>query len=208
VIAQLHLIDHEAAGLRDFGKPGNYFARQIGRWSKQYFQDEEAGRIPAMDRLAEWLPQHIPEGDETRVVHGDYRCDNLIFHPSEPRIVAVLDWELSTLGHPLADFTYHLMLYRAPQGIPAGLAGANFASLGLPSEADYVAAYCRRTGRDGIDELDFYLAYNMFRMAAIIHGIKGRILRGNASSERAEDLVRHLEALADAAWRQAEKAGA
>ncbi len=208
VIAALHQVDYEAVGLGDYGKPGNFFARQIHRWSRQYREDEAAGRIPAMDRLCEWLPDNIPEGDETTIVHGDYRCDNLVFHPTEPRVIAVLDWELSTLGHPLADFTYHLMKYYTPSGLPAGMAGADTAALGLPSADEYVAAYCRRTGRDGIEHLDFYLAFNLWRLAAIIHGVKGRMLRGNASSDHARQLVSRLDALADAAWTQAEKAGA
>jgi aminoglycoside phosphotransferase (APT) family kinase protein len=161
-----------------------------------------------MDRLVEWLPRNIPDDDSpTSIVHGDFRCDNLIFHPTEPRVVAVLDWELSTLGHPLADFTYHLMNYRIPPSLPAGMAGADFAALSLPGEADYTAAYCRHTGRDDIPDLDFYLAFNMFRLAAIIHGVKGRILRGNASSDRADQLVSYLDTLAETAWQQARKAG-
>lgn len=208
-IAQLHGIDPEAAGLGDYGKPGNYFERQIGRWSKQYLGDAEAGRVAAMDRLVEWLPANIPPGeDEARIIHGDFRCDNMIFHPTEPRVIAVLDWELSTLGHPLADFAYHLMMYRMPAGITAGLAGLDLAALNIPSEADYVAAYCRRTGRDGIPHLDFYIAFNMFRLAAIIHGIKGRMVRGTASSAHAEKTVAGLEGLAELAWAQAVKAGA
>jgi aminoglycoside phosphotransferase (APT) family kinase protein len=207
-IARLHRIDYEAAGLGDYGKPGNFVERQIGIWSRQYLQDEAAGRIAAMDRLVEWLPRNIPDDDSpTSIVHGDFRCDNLIFHPTEPRVVAVLDWELSTLGHPLADFTYHLMNYRIPPSLPAGMAGADFAALSLPGEADYTAAYCRHTGRDDIPDLDFYLAFNMFRLAAIIHGVKGRILRGNASSDRADQLVSYLDTLAETAWQQARKAG-
>jgi aminoglycoside phosphotransferase (APT) family kinase protein len=208
-IARLHMIDYEAAGLSDYGKPGGFLERQIGLWSRQYVQDEAAGRIDAMDHLVEWLPRNIPDdGSPTSIVHGDFRCDNLIFHPTEPRVVAVLDWELSTLGHPLADFTYHLMNYRMPPDLPAGMAGADCRALGLPSEAEYTAAYCRYTGRADIPKLDFYLAFNMFRLAAIIHGIKGRLLRGNASSDRADRLIRHLETLAETAWQQAERAGA
>ena len=208
-IARLHMIDYAAAGLGDYGKPGSFFERQIGLWSRQYLQDEAAGHIDAMDRLVEWLPRNIPDdGSPTSIVHGDFRCDNLIFHPTEPRVVAVLDWELSTLGHPLADFTYHLMNYRMPPELPAGMAGVDHAALGLPGEADYTAAYCRHTGRPDIPNLDFYLAFNMFRLAAIIHGIKGRLLRGNASSDRADQLIRHLETLAETAWQQAVQAGA
>jgi len=212
-LAALHRIDPVAAGLEDYGKPGNYFARQIGRWSKQYLGDVEAGRVASMDRLVEWLPDHIPADDHdlggaARIIHGDFRCDNMIFHPSEPRVLAVLDWELSTLGHPLADFSYHLMMYRMPAGITAGLAGLDLIALNIPSEADYVRSYCDRTGRSGIANLDFYIAFNMFRLAAILHGIKGRVSRGTAASAHAEAAVAGLEQLADLAWEQAERAGA
>ena len=208
-IARLHGIDPAAAGLADYGKPGNYFERQIGRWSRQYLGDAEAGRVAAMDRLVEWLPVNIPAGEEeARIIHGDFRCDNMIFDPVEPRVIAVLDWELSTLGHPLADFAYHLMVYRMPAGIATGLAGLDLASLNIPSEADYVAAYCRRTGRDGIAGLDFYIAFNMFRLAAIVHGIKGRVVRGTAASSHAAQMAASLEGLAELAWMQAVKAGA
>jgi aminoglycoside phosphotransferase (APT) family kinase protein len=208
-IAGLHMIDPEAAGLGDYGKPGNYFERQIGRWSKQYLGDVEAGRVAAMDRLVEWLPDNIPAGggDEARIIHGDFRCDNMIFHATEPKVLAVLDWELSTLGHPLADFTYHLMVYRMPAGVSTGLAGLDLAALNIPSEAEYVAAYCRRTGRDGIPDIDFYMAFNMFRLAAIVHGIKGRLARGNASSAHAAQMAASLEPLAEGAWAQAVRAG-
>jgi len=208
-LARLHMIDPAAAGLADYGKPGNYFARQIARWSKQYREDVAAGPVAAMDRLVDWLPAHVPADEpQPRVIHGDYRCDNMIFHPSEPRVLAVLDWELSTLGHPLADFTYHLMMYRMPPGITTGLAGADLEALNIPSEADYVAAYCRRTGREGIPDLDFYLAFNLFRLAGIVHGIKGRLARGNASSAHAASMVAMLEPLAELAWTQAKRAGA
>jgi aminoglycoside phosphotransferase (APT) family kinase protein len=195
-MAQLHSIDYAAVGLADYGKPGNYFARQVGRWSRQYLEDELAGRDPNMDALVEWLPTAIPEGDETSVVHGDFRCDNMIFHPTEPRVIAVLDWELSTLGHPLADFSYHAMMYHMPPSIVAGLEGADLAALNIPSEADYVAAYCRRTGRDDIASWDFYMAFNFFRLAAIFHGIKGRYLRGTAASANAKDRAEAFPVLA------------
>ncbi|TFU03012.1 phosphotransferase family protein [Polymorphobacter arshaanensis] len=207
-IAQLHMMDYQAIGLGDFGKPGNYFARQIGRWSKQYVEDTGAGHYGPMDRLVEWLPTAIPEGEEVSIVHGDYRCDNMIFHPTEPKVLAVLDWELSTLGHPLADFSYHLMMYRMPAVGTTGLAGNDLKAMGIPTEDEYVAAYCRRTGRNGIPNLDFYVAYNMFRLAAIIHGIKGRVVRGTASNAHAVASAATFEPLADAAWAQALKAGA
>ena len=201
-IAALHRIDPDELGLGDYGRPGNYFGRQIGRWSQQYLADEQAGRVPAMDALVEWLPVNIPPGDEVAIVHGDYRCDNLLFHPTEPRIVAVLDWELSTLGHPLADFAYHLMVYRMPPGFSTGLAGLDLPARNVPSETDYVAAYCRRTGRDGIADLDFYVAFSLFRLAAIIHGIKGRLIRGTAASPQAAAAAEQLERVAELALAQ------
>jgi aminoglycoside phosphotransferase (APT) family kinase protein len=196
VMAQLHSFDPEAIGLGDYGKPGNYFARQIGRWTRQYLADELAGRNADMDALVEWLPDNIPPGEESSVVHGDMRCDNMIFHPSEPRVLAVLDWELSTLGHPLADFAYHTMMYRMPASIVPGLAGADLAALNIPSEADYVAAYCARTGRATIPNYEFYIAFNLFRLAAIFHGIKGRVLRGTAASAQASERAEAFPLLA------------
>jgi aminoglycoside phosphotransferase (APT) family kinase protein len=207
-IAALHQIDYQAVGLGEYGRPGNYFERQIARWSKQYLADADAGRDPYMDRLIEWLPANIPAGDETSIVHGDMRCDNIIFHPQEPRVLAVLDWELSTLGHPLADFAYQAMMYRMPPYIVAGLAGADLAALNIPSEADYVAAFCDRTGRGGIPGYDFYIAFNFFRIAAIFHGIKGRVLRGTAASAQARERVAVLPELTALAWAQAEREGA
>lgn len=195
-LARLHSFDPETIGLGDYGRPGNYFERQIARWSKQYLEDEAAGRDPGMDRLIEWLPTAIPAGDETRIVHGDFRCDNMIFHPTQPHILAVLDWELSTLGHPLADFAYHAMMFRMPPDIVAGLGGLDSLPPGIPTEDDYRAAYCRHAGRPPIPDADyaFYIAFNFFRMAAIFHGIKGRVIRGTAASthacERANSLPR------------------
>ena len=204
-MAQLHMVDYEAVGLGDYGRPGNYFGRQIGRWSKQYLDDADAGRDPNMDRLIAWLPANIPADDDaTSVTHGDFRIDNMIFHPTEPRVLAVLDWELSTLGHPGADFAYHAMMYRMPPYIVAGLGGADTASLGIPNEADYVAAYCTRTGRASLPGYDFYVAFNFFRLAAIFHGIKGRVIRGTASSAQAKDRVQILPELMKLAWHQAE----
>jgi aminoglycoside phosphotransferase (APT) family kinase protein len=207
VIARLHQVDYIAAGLADFGRPSGYFARQIARWSKQYQEDTAAGRIEAMDRVIEWLSAHIPPGEEASIVHGDYRCDNLIFHRTEPRILAILDWELATIGHPLADFGYHLMIYRMPPTSVTGLAGRDLAALDIPSEAEYVEAYCRRTGREGIPHLDFYIAFNFFRLAGIFHGIRGRVLRGTAVNARAREYAKRVESIAELAWQQAERAG-
>lgn len=201
-LAQLHGLDYATLNLSDYGRAGNYFERQIRRWSTQYLEDKEAGRDPNMDRLIEWLPANLPAGDETSIVHGDYRCDNMIFHPTEPRVLAVLDWELSTLGHPLSDFAYHAMMYRMPPHIVAGLAGADLETLGIPSEEDYLAAYCRHSGRDGVPHYDFYIAFSFFRIAAIFHGIKGRLVRGTASSAQAQDRVKVFPELAELAWNQ------
>ena len=195
-LARLHMIDPDAIGLGDYGRPGNYFERQIGRWSKQYWADDEAGRDPDIDALVKWLPDNIPPGGETSIVHGDLRCDNMIFAKGEPRVLAVLDWELSTLGHPLADFAYNAMMYRMPPDIVAGLAGADLAALNIPSEQDYVAAYCERLGRSSIPNWDFYIAFNFFRLAAIFHGIKGRVMRGTAASAQAAERAKAFPRLA------------
>ncbi len=202
VIAALHLVDYAAIGLGDFGRTGNYIERQVARWSKQY-QMAGADRIDAMDRLIEWLPSHIPDGDETSIVHGDYRLDNVIFHPSEPRILAVLDWELSTLGHPLSDFAYQVMAWRLSPQEFRGLKGADLASLGIPSEAEYVAAYCQRTGRAGIPHFEFYLIFNMFRIAAILHGVLSRAQQGNAASADAIAMGKRARPVADVALQMA-----
>ena len=206
VIAALHSVDPLAVGLGDFGKTGEYIARQVARWTKQY-QASETEKIEAMDNLVAWLPSNIPAGDETRIVHGDYRIDNVIFDPVEPRIRAVIDWELCTLGHPLADFAYHCMVWRIPPGVFRGLGGTDLPSLGIPTEREYVAAYCRRTGRDGIAERDweYYMAYNMFRIAAIVQGVMARALQGNASSAEALETGRAARPLAELAWSQVER---
>ncbi|MFM6853119.1 MAG: phosphotransferase [Sphingopyxis sp.] len=195
-LAQLHSLDYQALGLTDYGRPGNYFARQIGRWSRQYEADDQAGRDENMDWLIKWLPENIPAGDETSIVHGDFRCDNMIFHPTEPRILAVLDWELSTLGHPLADFTYNAMMYHMPPAIVAGLVGADLPSLNIPTLDEYIAAYCARTGRAGIANIEFYMAFNLFRLAAIFHGIKGRVIRGTAANAHARERAEQFPLLA------------
>ncbi|WP_291006797.1 phosphotransferase family protein [Ferrovibrio sp.] len=203
-IAALHSVDYAAIGLGDFGKPGDYFARQIARWSKQY-KASETESIPAMDKLIEWLPANIPPGDETSIVHGDYRLDNMIFHPTEPRVIAVLDWELSTLGHPLGDFSYHLMAWHLSPEQFRGLAGADLAALGIPSEAEYCKLYCQRTGRDGIPHLDFYMAYNMFRITGILQGIMGRVKDGTAASAHALESGKRARPIAEMAWAVVER---
>jgi aminoglycoside phosphotransferase (APT) family kinase protein len=206
VIAALHGVDYRAVGLGEFGKPGNYFARQIARWSKQY-RASETRVIASMDNLIAWLPDNIPPGDETTLVHGDFRLDNMIFHPTEPRVIALLDWELSTLGHPLADFAYHMLAWRLRPDEFRGMAGVDIASLGIPNEQDYVSAYCKRTGRQSIDpgHWDFYLAYNMFRLACIRQGIMRRVIDGNASNPNAAEVGRKAGDMADTAWRLVEK---
>ena len=206
VIAALHSVDPTAVGLADYGRPGNYFERQIGRWSKQY-RASETETIEAMDRLIDWLPANIPPGEETAIVHGDYRLDNLIFAADRPELLAVLDWELSTLGHPLADFAYHCMSWHVPSGVFRGLGGADLAALGIPSEAEYVASYCRRTGRDGIDpdHWDFYMAYKLFRLAAILQGIMGRVQAGTAASAQAEAMGRAARPVGELGWQQVER---
>ena len=209
-IAKLHMIDPESIGLADYGKPGNYFARQIGRWSKQY-RASETETIAEMDRLIEWLPGHIPAEASTSIVHGDFRLDNLVLHPERNEVIAVLDWELSTLGHPLGDFTYHLMQWRMPRAEGFGissLAGADLEALGIPDEDSYVARYCERTGRDGIDDRDFYAAFNFFRLAAILQGIAGRVRDGTAASDHAKAMAAQVRPLARVAWDAARRAGA
>ena len=207
VIAALHKVDVTAAGLADFGKPGSYFERQISRWSKQY-SASITQPIEEMDHLMAWLPAHMPASalDHSRVavVHGDYRLDNLVFHPREPRVLAVLDWELSTLGHPLADFAYHCMAWHIPPGAFRGIGGLDLATLGIPLEGDYVASYCRRTGFATPEALaadwNFYLAYNLFRIAAILQGIAKRVQDGTASSAHARNAASGVRPLAQLGW--------
>lgn len=201
VIAALHALDPAALGLGDYGRQGGYLARQIDRWTRQY-RASETERIDAMERLIDWLPAHLPAGDETRLVHGDFRIDNLIFHPQQPRVIAVLDWELSTLGHPLVDFAYHAMIWRVTPGEFRGLLGHDLARLGIPGEAAYLQAYERRTGRQAAADWDYYLAFNMFRMAAILQGIYSRALQGQAAAADALETGRRARPMADAAWRQ------
>ncbi len=212
VIAALHRVRPAERGLASFGKPGNYFERQIGRWSRQY-QASITKPVPAMDRLMEWLPSNIPAGarDETMVsvVHGDYRLDNLIFHPTLPKIMAVLDWELSTLGHPLADFSYHCMSWHIPPGSFRGLGGVDVKGLGIPTEAEYIRMYCDRTGFGTPETLardwNFYLAYNLFRLAAILQGIAKRVETGTAASAQAAASAAGVAPLADMGWQFAQK---
>ncbi len=199
VIAALHRVDYSAVGLTDFGRTGAYIERQIARWSKQYLAGG-ADPIPSMDRLIDWLPRHIPGGDETSIVHGDFRLDNVIFHPTDPRILAVLDWELSTLGHPLSDFAYQVMAWRLSPQQFRGLMGCDLATLGIPTETEYVAEYCRRTGRKGIPDFEFYLIFNMFRIAAILHGVLARAIQGNAASRNAVETGGRARLVADVAW--------
>jgi aminoglycoside phosphotransferase (APT) family kinase protein len=202
-IARLHSIDPASVGLSDYGRPANFFMRQINRWSKQYIDDQAAGRIPEMDKLVEWLPQHIPPEEKATIVHGDFRSDNMIFDLTEPRVVAVIDWELSTLGEPLADFFHHLMMYRLPPTI-MGIFGYDLRALNIPTEEQYLAAYCRRTGRaNGVPHPRFYMAFSIFRLAAIAHGIRGRVARGTASSRHAQEISKLVEQLAELAWAEA-----
>jgi aminoglycoside phosphotransferase (APT) family kinase protein len=211
VIAALHSVDVAATGLAEYGKPGNYFERQTARWSKQY-QASITESIPEMDRLIEWLPAHLPpgarDGSTPAVVHGDFRLDNLMFHATEPRVIAVLDWELSTLGHPLADFSYHCMAWHIPPGVFRGIGGLDHAALGIPSEDDYIASYCARTGRGDPAALkaewNFYLAYNLFRLASIMQGIAKRVVDGTASSAQARANGAATRTLAEMAWKFAQ----
>lgn len=205
-LARLHRVDYRAVGLGDFGRSGGYVARQFSRWSGQYQADAAAGRVAAMDRLVDWLPTQMPVTDETCIVHGDYRCDNVVFEPAGPQVAAILDWELATLGDPLADFAYYVMIYRMPQARLPGLLGKDLRALGLPTEEECVAQYCRHTGRGSVAGLDFYVAFNLFKLAAVLHGIRGRALRGNAASGRARDYAAMVEQVAELGWQQAERA--
>lgn len=206
-LAALHTTDHVAAGLESYGKPGNYFERQVGRWTKQY-RAAETERMESVERLIEWLPRTLPEQTGTSIVHGDYRVDNMIFAPDQPHVIAVLDWELSTLGDPLADFSYFLMSWvTEPEG-RSGVMGLTGPDTGIPTVEAVVDRYCAATGRDGVPDLNWYFAYNLFRLTGIVQGIKRRIIDGTASSAQAERTVAKVHGLADAAWGFAVKAGA
>ncbi len=210
-LAQLHSFDPQAIGLGDFGKPANYVGRQVGIWSKQY-RASQTQDVPEMDRLMDWLPDNLPPENPTRVVHGDFRLDNMILHPERPEILAVLDWELSTLGDPVADFTYHCMQWHMPDtGSGAGtgsLVGLDLDGLGIPPLDAYIAAYEKRTGFDVGGHLNFYFAYNFFRLGAILQGIVGRVRDGTASNENAPAMAALVTPLAQKAWAFAERAGA
>jgi aminoglycoside phosphotransferase (APT) family kinase protein len=198
VLSRLHRVDPAAVGLGDYGRPGNYFTRQIHRWTQQY-RASETERFDSMEHLIEWLPAQLPSDDTTTLSHGDFRPGNLIFHPTEPRVAAVLDWELSTLGHPLADLAYFVMPYRLGTEWD-GFRGKDLKALGIPSESEFVAAYCRRVGRGDIPGWDWYVVFAMFRLAAIAQGIMGRFLAGTANDPHARSRGERAKPLADAAW--------
>jgi aminoglycoside phosphotransferase (APT) family kinase protein len=198
-LARLHRVDYKAVGLEGFGRPGNYVARQIHRWSQQY-RASETERIEAMERLIEWLPGHTPAHEDTTIVHGDFRLGNTIVHPTEPRVLAVLDWELATLGDPLSDLAYNTLPYHLPADSMEGFQGGEMRTLGIPSEEEYLAAYCRRTGRSGIEDWDFYVAFSFFRLAAIAQGIMGRVVAGTANDPGAIERGRRARPLAEAGW--------
>lgn len=201
-LARLHRVDWEALGLADYGKSGNYMARQVDRLTRQY-EASKTDEIESMESLIRWLSQNMPDDDTTTIAHGDYRLENMVIHPTEPRVVAVLDWELSTLGHPLADLAYNCMLYHFPagSGMYMGYAGLNLQALGIPSEEDYVAAYCLRTGRGAIPNWRFFLAFSIFRLAAILQGVYKRGLDGIASSDKAESYGIRVRYLSDIGWK-------
>ncbi len=207
-MARLHKVDYEAVGLADFGKPGNFLGRQIGRWSKQY-EASKTGDNPSMDKLMAWLPENIPAGsDETTIAHGDFRLGNLMLHPERPEVVAVLDWELCTLGHPLSDLAYCCIPYHLPSGLPGirGLADMDLASQGLPTEQEFVDMYCSKAGRDGgIQDWPFYTAFALFRLAAILQGVYKRALDGNAANADALQVGEGATILADAGWKEAQR---
>ncbi|WP_373085173.1 phosphotransferase [Sneathiella sp.] len=198
-LAKLHCVDVDTVGLSDFGKKGNYFDRQIGRWSRQY-RASQTDNLEMMENLISWLPKNLPKSDESRIVHGDFRLENMILHPTKPEVLAVLDWELSTIGHPLADLAYNCMPYHFMHPRTGGLVGVDFAASGIPTEQAYLDAYCRRTGRDGIENWSFYLAFSFFRIAAIVQGVYKRGLDGNSSSKVGEEYATFTNMLATIGW--------
>ena len=197
VLAALHSVDYKAKGLADYGKPGNYFERQIGRWTKQYVA-AKTHDIEPMDRLMEWLPKNVPADDTTTIVHGDYQLYNLLYHPTEPRVVALLDWELSTLGHPMADLAYNCMKYHTHEA-------AALAEAGVPGEDEFIATYCKRAGRERIPHWNFYVAFGFFRLASIVQGVYKRGLQGNASSSAALSMKGVVDQTAATGWQVAQK---
>jgi aminoglycoside phosphotransferase (APT) family kinase protein len=200
-LAKIHKVDWEALGLADFGKPGNYMARQVGKWSKQYVASK-TGYVESMEQLIKWLPENIPEDDSTTIVHGDFRLENMIFHPKESRVLAVLDWELSTLGHPLADLAYNCMGYHIPAlgGKAFGFVGIDLSKMGIPTEDEFVQTYCLRTGRKDIPNWIFFMAFGLFRLAAIVQGVYKRGLDGIASAASAKEYGPYVQYLSDTAW--------
>lgn len=206
VIAALHKVNPAVVGLLDYGRSGSYLQRQVARWTRQY-KASETTRIDAMEHLIDWLPAHLPEDSGTSLVHGDFRLDNLIFHPTQPRALAVLDWELSTLGDPLVDFAYNAMSWHIDKSYSGlrGVSGADLTSLGIPTEASYVERYCERTGRTRPERWDYYIVYNLFRLAGILQGIAARALQGNAANPTAEEYGRHTKPLAEMAWLKARR---
>ena len=206
-MAALHSVDFEKAGLSDYGKPGNYFGRQVDRWTKQY-RLSETETMPEMERLIEFLPATLPEQTRTSIVHGDYRIDNMIFAANEPKVIAVLDWELGTLGDPLADFTYVALAWVTENGGRSGVMDLDRKALGIPELDEVVARYCAATGRDGLPDLNWYFAYNFFRLAGIMQGIKKRVIDGTASSAHAKNMSERVTPLAERAWSFAQAAGA
>lgn len=198
-MAKMHNIDVEAAGLSDFGKTGNYFDRQIGRWTKQY-RASETDNVAPMENLINWLPENMPKDLTTTICHGDYRLENMIIHPTKPEVMAILDWELCTLGHPLADLAYNCMPYHFNHPASGGLMETDFTTSGIPTEQDYIETYCKRTGRDGIDNWEFYVAFSFFRLAAIVQGVYKRGLDGNASSARATQYGAFAHMLSMIGW--------
>lgn len=205
-LAKMHNVDVDAVGLEDFGRKGGYLARQVSRWTKQY-RASQTHELEGMENLIKWLPDNLPENDESTIVHGDFRLGNLILHPTEPRVLAILDWELATIGHPLSDLAYNCMAYHYMHPVHGGLVGRDLDALGIPSEQAYIDAYCKRTGRDGIDNWGFYTAFSFFRLTAIVQGVYKRGLDGNASSEVGEEYVKYVKMVADLGWRYAEKQG-